>query len=165
MTKSIITSTFLTFVCLFNLQAFAQSANCDELKKENEYLKKALSILTPVKTVTTDKIDFNISKCEGNIKQQTVELTVVVTNHGPHSELSLRKAVAVDAEGNEFQTYQIKIGSGSSINKIYTDEKNADRLISMATSYGIDARVIGRVEEGPNQLEIRTAGKPVVYNA
>src|SRR5688572_16671060 len=107
MTKSIITSTFLTFVCLFNLQAFAQSASCDELKKENEYLKKALSILTPVKTVTTDKIDFNISKCEGNIKQQTVELTVVVTNHGPHSELSLRKAVAVDAEGNEFQTYQI----------------------------------------------------------
>jgi phosphoribosylformylglycinamidine cyclo-ligase len=49
--------------------------------------------------------------------------------------------------------------------EIYTDEKNADRMIGMATSFGIDARVIGRVEEGPNQLEIRTAGKPVVYNA
>ena len=39
-----------TIVCMFmllnTLVASAQS-NCDELKKENEYLKKALQITTP----------------------------------------------------------------------------------------------------------------------
>lgn len=32
--------------------------------------------------------------------------------------------------------------------EIYTDEKNADRMISISKSFGIDAKVIGRVEEG-----------------
>lgn len=32
--------------------------------------------------------------------------------------------------------------------EIYTDEKNADRMISTATGFGIDAQVIGRVEDG-----------------
>jgi hypothetical protein len=100
---------------------FAQSVNCEEIQKENDYLKKALHILNPVKTVTAKNIGFNISKCEGNAKEQSIYLTLVLTNHGPNTDLGLRKAIAVDAEGNEYETYQINIGSGSSNNKVYTD--------------------------------------------
>src|SRR6185436_3077477 len=31
--------------------------------------------------------------------------------------------------------------------EIYTDEKNADKIISISGSFGVEARVIGRVEE------------------
>jgi phosphoribosylformylglycinamidine cyclo-ligase len=39
--------------------------------------------------------------------------------------------------------------------EIYTEEKNADQLISIAKDFDIDARVIGRVEEGTGNLEIK----------
>lgn len=109
------------FLFLFTQKLSAQSPGCEEIKKENEYLKKALHILTPVKAVTSKNIDFNIYKCEGNITEQTITLTLVITNHGPNADLNFRKAIAVDAEGNEYETYAIKIGSGGSNNKIFTD--------------------------------------------
>jgi phosphoribosylformylglycinamidine cyclo-ligase len=48
--------------------------------------------------------------------------------------------------------------------EIYTDEKNADDIISIAKKFEIDAQVIGRVEEGNKELEIFLAGKTVTYN-
>jgi phosphoribosylformylglycinamidine cyclo-ligase len=48
--------------------------------------------------------------------------------------------------------------------EIYTDEKNADQLIGIANEYGIDAQVIGRVEEGHGKsLSIQTAGGSISY--
>jgi phosphoribosylformylglycinamidine cyclo-ligase len=38
--------------------------------------------------------------------------------------------------------------------EIYTDEKNADQVISMASEHGIEAQVIGRVEEAKGQTLI-----------
>jgi phosphoribosylformylglycinamidine cyclo-ligase len=48
--------------------------------------------------------------------------------------------------------------------EIYTDEKNADHLIDIAKSFGIDALVIGRVEEGSKQLRLLIPDKQIVYN-
>ncbi len=48
--------------------------------------------------------------------------------------------------------------------EIYTDEKNADRMISIATGFGMDAQVIGRVEEGNKELEIRLSKNTINYN-
>jgi phosphoribosylformylglycinamidine cyclo-ligase len=49
--------------------------------------------------------------------------------------------------------------------EIYTDEKNADRMISIATGFGMDAQVIGRVEEAPTrELEIRLPRNKISYN-
>jgi phosphoribosylformylglycinamidine cyclo-ligase len=48
--------------------------------------------------------------------------------------------------------------------EIYTDEKNADDIISIAKQFEIDAQVIGRVEQGNKGLEIFLAGKTVTYN-
>jgi hypothetical protein len=99
----------------------AQSADCNEIKKENEYLKKALNILAPIKKATSNKMDFLLTKCEGNIKEQTITVTLVITNHGPNTDLSLSKSVGVDVEGNEYQTHRINIGSESFRNKVFTD--------------------------------------------
>ena len=49
--------------------------------------------------------------------------------------------------------------------EMYTEEKNADRLISITKNFGIDAQVIGRVEEGQGQLEIHTSNGITYYNA
>jgi phosphoribosylformylglycinamidine cyclo-ligase len=49
--------------------------------------------------------------------------------------------------------------------EIYTTENHAQELISIAQSFGLDAQVIGRVEEsgGGNKLTIRKEGNEVVY--
>jgi phosphoribosylformylglycinamidine cyclo-ligase len=47
--------------------------------------------------------------------------------------------------------------------EIYTDEKNADQLISIARGFGIDAQVIGRVEEGSKTLSIKTASTSISH--
>ena len=49
--------------------------------------------------------------------------------------------------------------------EIYTDEKNADQLISIARGNGIDAQVIGRVEEGDGKtLSIKTSSASISYS-
>lgn len=49
--------------------------------------------------------------------------------------------------------------------EIYTDEKNADEIISIARGFGIEAQVIGRVEDGKGKsLSIKTSFTSVSYN-
>jgi phosphoribosylformylglycinamidine cyclo-ligase len=48
--------------------------------------------------------------------------------------------------------------------EIYTEEKNADQLIGIAKDFNIDARVIGRVEEGNKTLSIRNNLAEIVYS-
>jgi phosphoribosylformylglycinamidine cyclo-ligase len=48
--------------------------------------------------------------------------------------------------------------------ELYTDEKNADRLISIVKAFDIDARVIGRVEAGDKSLQIRRDGYEISYS-
>jgi phosphoribosylformylglycinamidine cyclo-ligase len=47
--------------------------------------------------------------------------------------------------------------------EIYTNEKNADQLISIAKDFDIDAQVIGRVREGEKSLLIRTRAGDILY--
>jgi phosphoribosylformylglycinamidine cyclo-ligase len=48
--------------------------------------------------------------------------------------------------------------------EIYTNEKNADTLISVSKSFGVDARVIGRVEDSEKKkLVILWNGKEIVF--
>lgn len=48
--------------------------------------------------------------------------------------------------------------------EIYTDEKNADDMISIVKSFGIDAQIIGRVEASEQKsLVIRKGEKELVY--
>jgi phosphoribosylformylglycinamidine cyclo-ligase len=48
--------------------------------------------------------------------------------------------------------------------EIYTDEKNADEIISITRGFGIDARVIGRVKESEKKLlTIKNNSNKIVY--
>ncbi|MBD0333157.1 MAG: phosphoribosylformylglycinamidine cyclo-ligase, partial [Chitinophagaceae bacterium] len=48
--------------------------------------------------------------------------------------------------------------------EIYIDEKNADKIISIANAFNVDAQVIGRVEEGEKKrLIIMTDGTEISY--
>jgi phosphoribosylformylglycinamidine cyclo-ligase len=50
--------------------------------------------------------------------------------------------------------------------EVYTDEKNADHLISISKDFGVDAQVIGRVEEsGSRSLSIKTGGQYITYSS
>jgi hypothetical protein len=99
---------------------FAQ-ASCEEVKKENEYLKKALNITNPIKTASGPKADFNLLKCEGDSKQQKLTLVFTVINHDANKYFSIDKANAVDVEANQYKTNSIQIGSASIINTVYTE--------------------------------------------
>jgi phosphoribosylformylglycinamidine cyclo-ligase len=48
--------------------------------------------------------------------------------------------------------------------EIYTDERAADAIIATAQAFGIDAQVIGRVEEAvQKELVLRAEGAEIVY--
>lgn len=47
--------------------------------------------------------------------------------------------------------------------EIYTTEKNAEHMISIANDFGIDARVVGRVVEGEKKLLISVNGEMIEY--
>jgi phosphoribosylformylglycinamidine cyclo-ligase len=47
--------------------------------------------------------------------------------------------------------------------EIYTDEKNADEIISMAKEFGIDAKVIGRIESGSSKSLSIITGKETIH--
>lgn len=49
--------------------------------------------------------------------------------------------------------------------EIYTDEKKADQLISISKGFGVDAQLIGRVEESEKkELMIKTSGQSLIFN-
>jgi phosphoribosylformylglycinamidine cyclo-ligase len=49
--------------------------------------------------------------------------------------------------------------------EIYTEEKNADQLISMARGMNIDAQVIGRVDaSNQKSLVVKTGEKEIIYS-
>jgi phosphoribosylformylglycinamidine cyclo-ligase len=48
--------------------------------------------------------------------------------------------------------------------EIYTDEKNADLLISIAKDFGVDAQVIGRVEGDTKNLLIKNSSTGITYS-
>jgi phosphoribosylformylglycinamidine cyclo-ligase len=48
--------------------------------------------------------------------------------------------------------------------EIYTNKKDADKIISVSKSFGVDARVIGRVEESAKkELLLTIRGTSLVY--
>ncbi len=114
--------TAYTLLLLFPIcqRAYAQ-ANCDELKKEVEYLKKALQITTPVKTITSSQIDFNFLKCEGNTKTQTVDFVITLVNRGANRVFQFHTTKSIDLEGNEYDYPSTRLGAAESRNTIYTD--------------------------------------------
>lgn len=113
-------SVLASFLMLSSLTVTAQT-NCDDLRKENEYLKKALQIITPTKTATSGKIDFNFIRCEGNTKAQTINLILTLVNHNANRSILIDPIRVVDVEGNEYRSEEILLGTRNESNDLYTD--------------------------------------------
>jgi phosphoribosylformylglycinamidine cyclo-ligase len=73
------------------------------------------------------------------------------------------KLIQAASKADDREMYQV-FNMGTRL-EIYTDTKNADAIISVAKSFGVDAQVIGRVEESEKkELHIKKAGKePLIY--
>jgi hypothetical protein len=119
--RTISAGTIVSFFLLLNFHVISAQSNCDELKKENEYLKNTLKISTPTKTVSAVNIDFNIIKVEGNTKDQTVTLVMTFVNHNANEAIQYYGTQAIDVEGNEYKGSNHSIGSERSRNTLYTD--------------------------------------------
>lgn len=76
----------------------------------------------------------------------------------PHIFTIIQKASGAEAK----EMYQV-FNMGTRM-EIYTDEKNASAIISLATSFGIDAQLIGRVEHSTSRaLDIVVEGKTIRF--
>ncbi len=73
------------------------------------------------------------------------------------------KLIQEASKADDREMYQV-FNMGTRL-EIYTDEKNAATLIAAATSFGVDAQVIGRVEAGEKGLVIRNlpAGTELIF--
>jgi hypothetical protein len=85
--KTILTSTLM--LALTALQAQTKSSTtkptivnnqCDEWKKENDRLLKALSLNAPMATDSENDIDGKVIKVIGDKKSQTVVVEILLTN-------------------------------------------------------------------------------------
>lgn len=72
-------------LCWASLFSFAQVA-CDSIKKENIYLRKALSLNEPIKEAKQGDIRYAIVKVTGDIKALAVTIEVLISNAGKNLE-------------------------------------------------------------------------------
>jgi phosphoribosylformylglycinamidine cyclo-ligase len=47
--------------------------------------------------------------------------------------------------------------------ELYTNPETAEAIMAISKSFGIEAQIVGRVEEGPGQLEIHSEHGHFVY--
>lgn len=72
------------------------------------------------------------------------------------------KLIQEASKSDDREMYQV-FNMGTRM-EIYTNEKDADQMISVSKSFGIDARLIGRVEENDKkELLIKTGSASLVY--
>lgn len=90
-------------VCSFFLSYALFAQNCEEIQKENDYLKQILHINTPEYKTEFDKTEFTITKIEGDTKQQTVTFTILVNNKDVNKFVSFGDFSTIDLEGNEYK--------------------------------------------------------------
>ena len=69
---------------------------------------------------TAHKIDFALVKCQGNAKAQTVTVTLLLTNTVASQAIQFVRVKATDEKGEEYQTFDIHIGSQSQRNTLAT---------------------------------------------
>ena len=72
------------------------------------------------------------------------------------------KLIQEASKSDDREMYQV-FNMGTRL-EIYTNEKEADTLISVARSFGVEAKVIGRVEESKTKnLVIKSGGNEILY--
>jgi hypothetical protein len=108
-----------------------------KLKFENANLKKGIIARSPATAPvqTTErptggpltaqhqmvrKIDFALVKCEGNANAQTATVTLLLTNAAANQEIQFINVTALDEQGEEYKTFNIRIGTQELRNTLTT---------------------------------------------
>jgi phosphoribosylformylglycinamidine cyclo-ligase len=148
-----------------------------EVKHKNERFKTNIGklILSPTRTFipvvkqileeSFDAVDGMIH-CSGGgqtkcMKYVPENLFIIKDNLFEAPEIF--KIIQQSSGADDKEMYQV-FNMGCRL-EIYTDEKNADQMISIADAFGIEAQIIGRVEEGSGQtLRIATKGNSIQYS-
>lgn len=145
----------ITF-CLVTSFAFSQTNNCDQLKKdladssqkltkieavnnqlldsmvnlkkENDYFRESLHILTPIKSALTHQVKINILSCIGNKQDQTITLLLTFVNGDVNKTIQFQnsgfgkgKQLAVDVQGNSYNTDNVQCGQSKYSSEILTN--------------------------------------------
>ena len=82
-----------------------------ELSKQNQYYKETLNLLKPIKISISDDVEFSITKIIGSKKNKTITVTFLYENKSSETRdfLQCQEAYAIDARGNQFQTYEVYV--------------------------------------------------------
>ena len=112
---------FLLAIALTSVQLSAQST-CEDLRKENEYLKRALLLNNPVIEVRNGDLNFSIVKVEGNSRNHVVTIEIIVKNKRRNIEAFAAKVKSiVDINGMEYQVDKAYIGLKDATTFAFTD--------------------------------------------
>jgi len=110
------------FIFLFSLlitkSSIAQTSNCESLKKENDYLIKALQLQQDTglfSFTTSDKFHMKLISVEGDRKNRTIKLSFISTNLGSRKEfynfyMFLSGTKLIDHNGTEYTKPETFIG-------------------------------------------------------
>lgn len=143
--KQIITLSALFF------SVFIFSQNCDEIKKENEYLKQSLSILSKNEPVIIDKLKFQVVSITNNLINKNSKVEVLITNIGNDVrdiQFTFDNNDIIDIQGNSYKIKTAKIGK--------TLDSNIQNSTSMVYKLNIDVptKIIYEVEFIPNNINL-----------
>lgn len=140
-TKNLILATILFVSTLSNGQTKTASTPnlCDDLKKENEALKKSLNINQPISTVTDNEIEFKITKVKGDIKSQMVTIEFLLTNKIKNRQVGLSKStmkiVSIEGDVLKLEKYTIPEIQSYDYNNLHI-ELNTDVPIKCSFTFG-----------------------------
>lgn len=141
--------TFTLLNLLFSLFIFSQ--NCDEIAKENEYLKQSLSILSKNEPVIIDKLKFQVVSITSNVINKTSKIEVLITNIGSDIrkiQFTFDNNDIIDIQGNSYKIKTAKIGK--------TLESNVQNFTSMVYNLNVEVptKIIYEVEFIPNKINL-----------
>lgn len=136
--NAILTITFMLLLTTLNAQQTKTSttkpttalSNCDEIKKENEFLKKSLKIQEPIKSYSDEDLEIKIIAARGNIKTQTIKIDFLITNK------KRIKTITIDAYKEKYVSIDgdlIPITKGYTV---YNTELNTDIPVKTSVEIG-----------------------------
>lgn len=133
-----------SIIFILTTQLFAQqttktstssNSSCDDIKKENEYLKKTLNINQSITSLNVGDVDFNVVKIKGDSKSQMVTIEVLLTNKIQNRNVSvdINNIKIVTLDGEIYKPSKYFLPSATWDNKIYL---NTDVPIKISFVFG-----------------------------
>lgn len=138
--KTILTGLlFITTTVIAQTKTTSPVNPCEELKKENEALKKSLNINEPITILTDNDIEFKITKVKGDIKTQMVTIELLLTNKIKNREIGVTKGamkiVSVEGDVLTVEKYLIPEQQAYDMNNLHVF-LNTDIPIKCSFTFG-----------------------------